>query len=71
MTDRPPRARRGSVTDETVRHIRRIFRERRAILSDAELAERHGIPVRMVRAIGNRQRYADVTDEPIDSPREK
>jgi hypothetical protein len=40
------RTRRGSVTDETVRHIRRIFRERRAILSDAELAERHGIPVK-------------------------
>lgn len=59
MNDKPDRS---TVPPDTVRRIRGIFRERKALPTDAELAAQTGLSVRMVRAIGSGQRYGNVPD---------
>jgi len=52
-----PRNTPGSVAPAVVAYIRQVFDARKAIPSDVQLSLELGISIRMVRAIGHRQRY--------------
>lgn len=52
----------GTVPADVVRRIRRVFDARKATPSDADLAREHKLTVRLVRAIGRRDRYRDIAD---------
>ncbi len=57
--------RRGSVADDVVRRIRRVFDARAAVRhpSDADLVQETGLNRRTIRAIGARQLYKGVPDQ--------
>ena len=49
--------RKGTIAPELVRYIRQVAEARRKIPSDDDVAALTGVSLRMVRAIGNGERY--------------
>lgn len=65
MNDNAIKRKRGSVPDDVVRRIRRVFDARAAVRhpSDADLVRETGLNRRVIRAIGARHLYKGVPDE--------
>lgn len=63
MKSRQHIGRPGTLTDATVRRIRRVFDARAKLPSDDDLAAEVGISKHMVRKVGRRQNYQHVADD--------